>query len=91
MGHLIIRNQQSYEKAVAFWPHQWSLGLPVVAEPWLCRLLDFSTQWNLSKQGKSSFIGATVFKTKNNVVTEGLLHDNLCIFFENNVYKYLRN
>jgi len=66
MGHLIIRNQQTYEKAVAFCTHQWSLGLPVVAEPWLCRLLDFSTQWNLSKQGKSSFIGATVFKTKNN-------------------------
>jgi hypothetical protein len=42
----------------SFLTKQFALGLPVIGEPWVERLFDFSTQW---KGG--TFLGATVFET----------------------------
>lgn len=34
--------------------------LPVIGEPWVERDLDFSTQWEISKEGEIEYIGATI-------------------------------
>ncbi|GAB4193659.1 MAG: hypothetical protein Tsb0015_16480 [Simkaniaceae bacterium] len=36
---------------------------PVIAEPWVDRKLDFSSQWNILPDGKIQFLGTTLLKT----------------------------
>ena len=39
-------------------------GYPLIGEPWVERLLDFSTQWTLPQKGQPSYLGATVMENK---------------------------
>ncbi len=59
-GHLIIDTKDLSEKASAFLEREWKQKLPVIAEPWVKRVLDFSTQWMVGKDKSISFIGSTV-------------------------------
>lgn len=52
----------------SFLTKQFALGLPVIGEPWVDRLFDFSTQW---KDGM--FLGATVFETDSKGVYKATL------------------
>ncbi len=52
-----------HPKAKAFCQKQWELGLPIIAEPWVNRILDFSTQWKIDKSGAIEFVGLTFCKT----------------------------
>lgn len=66
------------------------VGLPVIAEPWVPRLLDFSTQWMLLEAGKIEYIGATLCENSalgryvaNRVGDEKeLFGENLCFLKE---------
>lgn len=58
--------QSDTPKAKAFCEEEWKLGLPVIAEPWMKRNLDFSTQWVISNSGEIAYIGATLCKTTPN-------------------------
>ena len=46
-----------------FCEQQWKLNLPVIAEPWVNRTCDFSTQWVISKGGEIAYLGFTLCKT----------------------------
>ena len=61
-GHLIIdsKNTPSDEKIFLFLQKEWSAKRPVIAEPWVERLLDFSTQWEIPTFGSIQFIGSTI-------------------------------
>ena len=57
-GHL--RLPQDGNKLEAFLGKEFSKGLPVIAEPWVNRTLDFSTQWFIHSEDKIDYLGATV-------------------------------
>ena len=48
----------------SFLKKQFDLGLPVIGEPWVERLLDFSTQWRIGE--KIEFLGPTLFENAPN-------------------------
>lgn len=50
------------EPVLAFCQNEWDKGLPIIAEPWVERVLDFSTQWTLQKNGTQEFVGLTIMQ-----------------------------
>lgn len=58
-GHYFI--QAGYERALPSLQQEFSLGRPCIAEPWVRRLKDFSTQWSIEK-GAVSLLGVTHFE-----------------------------
>jgi len=65
-GHLIINQEHDLKKIEKFCQDEWNGHLPLIGEPWLKRVFDFSTQWYLSPDGKSQLLGSTVFQTRKN-------------------------
>jgi hypothetical protein len=60
-GHLIIdADSPPQERILAFLKREWKKGLPVIAEPYVHRLLDFSTQWEITKDKHLIYVGATL-------------------------------
>jgi hypothetical protein len=58
-GHFLLENGLE-PQAKSFLQKQWNLNNPVIAEPWVERVLDFSTQWIVTKQGAITYLGATI-------------------------------
>lgn len=58
-GHFHVHNGLD-EKALSFLRKQWKYGHPVLAEPWVDRILDFSTQWLIAEDGSVTYLGATI-------------------------------
>lgn len=50
-------------KAHDFCMQEWGKNLPVIAEPWVERKKDFSTQWIISSSGEIAYLGWTLCKT----------------------------
>ena len=46
-----------------FCEREWARGLPVISEPFVDRICDFSTQWFISRGGEIAYIGTTICKT----------------------------
>jgi hypothetical protein len=60
-GHKILdAGQLCFEEVFAFLEKEWKKGLPVIAEPWVDRLLDFSTQWAIDAYQKIAYVGVTL-------------------------------
>jgi hypothetical protein len=59
-GHLIIEQNTSWEKILSFLTKEWNKGLPVIGEPWVKRILDFSTQWHIDSDKTVAYIGSTI-------------------------------
>lgn len=82
-GHLIIDEKfPCDEKKIAqFMEREWSLKRPIIAEPWVDRLLDFSTQWEISKEKSIIFIGSTICKNDpKGVYRENHVGEDLLLF-----------
>lgn len=67
-GNMRFNCSTPYEKLVSFCRQEWLKKRPVIAEPWLDRELDFSTQWYVHAKEEPScpkieYIGATIFQT----------------------------
>ncbi len=58
-GHYHLRNLDD-PTLEAFAKRSWTHGLPLIAEPWVKRQLDFSTQWLLEKNKEKRFLGFTL-------------------------------
>lgn len=63
IGNRLIQSNEKAEKVLSFCLKEWEEGRPIVAEPWLDKCFDFSTQWWISAQGSCELLGATVFET----------------------------
>lgn len=60
-GHLIIHQPDfPSERIAAFLKGEWRKGFPVIAEPWVERVLDFSTQWQIQQNQHVSYLGTTL-------------------------------
>lgn len=58
-GHCFISEPKINEKVLSFCQKEWEKQNPLIAEPWLKRILDFSSQWLVTKKGEISLVGAT--------------------------------
>ena len=58
-GHMFSENP----KAKEFCQMQWRKNLPVIAEPWVFRIVDFSTQWFISTDGQITYLGVSFCKS----------------------------
>jgi hypothetical protein len=58
-GHLIC-DSLHLPKIKKFLRQEWDKERPVIAEPWHQRLLDFSTQWLISREGEVRYLGVTI-------------------------------
>jgi hypothetical protein len=56
-GHLIVEDSD-LPKVLRFFQKQTSCS--VVAEPWVDRVLDFSTQWEIDQKTQCHYVGATL-------------------------------
>jgi hypothetical protein len=63
-GHFFLPSTQvSFEKNMeAFLLNAWKCGCPAIGEPWVDRMIDFSTQWVIAQDQTFSYIGATLCK-----------------------------
>lgn len=57
-GHL-IQQTIDVQAALTFMQKEWREGRPVIAEPWVERVLDFSTQWMVGND-KIDYLGHTL-------------------------------
>ena len=57
---LLVASVLPEEKIFLFLKSEWNEGRPLIAEPFVTRLLDFSTQWKILKDQTIEFIGATL-------------------------------
>ena len=61
-GHLFISPEimSLEQKAELLLSNEWKSGRPVIAEPWVERILDFSTQWVINREKKIEYVGSTL-------------------------------
>jgi hypothetical protein len=64
-----------------FLKKEFSKGLKVIYEPWVERILDFSTQWFIDKAGSIDYLGATVLKNSSNGAYLGSITGKEAILF----------
>jgi hypothetical protein len=59
-GHLLIDGFTPWDRIHQFLSEEWKKNLPVIAEPWVNRVLDFSTQWFIAKNRRVHYLGSTI-------------------------------
>lgn len=57
-GHFVF-DAGLIKEAIAFGSKQWKRKAGVILEPWVDRVCDFSSQWNISKDGAIELLGLT--------------------------------
>ncbi len=57
-GHLLL--PAPLEKIKSFAAREFNAGRPLIAEPWVLRKLDFSTQWMITPDQSISYLGSTI-------------------------------
>lgn len=70
-GHCQIEGELLPPEVLTFCHREWGNKRPVIAEPWLERIEDFSTQWEIHRDGAIELIGATRFKADEKGVYKG--------------------
>lgn len=58
-GHFHLQNLDN-PSLLEFTKREWEKRLPILAEPWVERVLDFSTQWYLHRDGRKEYLGFTI-------------------------------
>lgn len=64
-GHFHISSKEDHERAYTFASLEWLQERPILAEPWVKRVLDFSTQWQIFSNDKIEYLGATICENDN--------------------------
>ena len=59
-GHCILYKENEEEIALQFFRREKARSFSVIAEPWVERVLDFSSQWYIEEEGLISYLGSTV-------------------------------
>lgn len=62
-GRFLLKKREDFKFAKGGIIKAFQAGYPLIGEPWVKRLLDFSTQWNISKDG-AAYLGATVMENR---------------------------
>src|SRR5690606_31752774 len=61
-GHFLFYSAQDDQRHKLKLIQAFKEGLPLIGEPWVKRLLDFSTQWLISKNQEITYLGATLME-----------------------------
>lgn len=72
-GNWHIDDSLPSPEILAFCNKEWQQKRPLIGEPWLDRLYDFSTQWFIHPNQKIEWIGATRFETDTHGTYQGTL------------------
>ena len=72
-GNRLIDASYPNAEDLAFCRKEWHQGRPLIAEPWLNRLCDFSTQWFIHPDKQIEGIGAARFDTNSQGIYQGTL------------------
>lgn len=72
-GNFRIDQECPTEELLTFCRKEWLLKRPLIAEPWLDRIEDFSTQWLIHPDRKIEWVGATRFETDEKGIYQGTL------------------
>lgn len=62
-GNLLFDDTAAMQKLLLFCHKEWKHNRPLIGEPWLERVADFSTQWIVHPDQQIEFVGATRFDT----------------------------
>lgn len=62
-GNRIFDDSTDLRKIFSFCEREWKAGRPLIGEPLVDRIVDFSTQWEVENDGKIVYLGATLFET----------------------------
>jgi len=88
-GNWIVHGQSVTMPILKHCRSEWNQRRPIIGEPWVDRVYDFSTQWHIHPGKDIEWIGATRFKTNDRGKYEGtyagpenLLFDTLEPFLE---------
>lgn len=73
-GHFFIDENLALNQIIQFCETEWAQKRPVIAEPWVARVFDFSTQWNIDKLIGPQLVGPTVFQSNE----KGVYQSTLC-------------
>lgn len=63
IGNRLLNSSEPSSDLLAFCNKEWLHKRPIIGEPWLDRLVDFSSQWVIHPDQKIDWIGATRFET----------------------------
>lgn len=80
-GNWRIDDDSPSEKLLNFCRNEWQHKRPMIGEPWLNRLYDFSTQWRIHLNQQIEYLGATRFETDAQGVYQGTLAGPEAILF----------
>jgi len=75
-GNRLVDTPALSNELILFCDKEWAHGRPLVAEPWVDRIFDFSTQWFLDKAGRIDLLGSTVFATNAKGAYQGTVAGN---------------
>lgn len=59
-GHCILYKENEEDLAIQFFQREKVRSPCIIAEPWVERVLDFSSQWYITEEGLISYLGATI-------------------------------
>lgn len=63
-GRFLLGAVEDFERVRKNVIQNFEDGRALIGEPWVQRLLDFSTQWKISKEGEATYLGATIMENK---------------------------
>lgn len=72
-GNMLFEGKIASQELLDFCRQEWNQKRPMIAEPWLDRVLDFSTQWYIHPDGNIEEMGATRFETDSKGIYQGTL------------------
>ncbi len=72
-------------KALSFFSKHTKTSSALIAQPWLIRILDFSSQWHISPEGNCSYLGATICENSSRGIYQKSIAGKECLLFQ----KYL--
>lgn len=88
-GNILIEGDMPSPELLTICRKEWRLKRPIIAEPWLDRLCDFSTQWYIHPNQAIELMGATRFESDAQGTYQGtlagprhLLFDSLEFFLQ---------
>ena len=73
LGNRRTDGPKATDALLSFCRKEWANKRPVVGEPWLDRIRDFSTQWKIHQGGYIEWMGATRFEADAHGIYQGTL------------------
>lgn len=80
-GNWRIDDNQPLNTLLNVCRNEWQQRRPVIGEPWVDRVYDFSTQWHIDHHGTVKLIGATRFETDDRGIYRGTLAGPVDLLF----------